>query len=237
MKLIYLLIFILTFSFALPAIAQTNNLEEEVPVTATDFSDEGLGDDDLTADLAAEALPTTDAVSYWWENLRSNVISVFTFNAEKKAAQMRLRLHRLDRKLAACAEVGDPECAAKIEQRIQALQERTERYIAKRQELREQHLRRLEEWRAKRAARLPELRQRAAERRSQRQQLLQQRQENRQQAIENRQQNRQSTIEQRQQNREQLIELRSQNLKGKLDATRQQAEEHQQNLRDLEAEN
>jgi len=237
MKLIYLLIFLLTLSFAFPAYAQADNLEEEAQVTATDFSDEGLGDDDLTTDLAAEALPTTDVASYWWENLRGNVISVFTFNAEKKAAQMRLRLHRLDRKLAACAEVGDPECAAKIEQRIQALQERTERYIAKRQELREQHLQRFEEWRAKRVARAQELRQRAAARQSQQQELLQQRQQNRQQAIENRQQNRQSTIEQRQQNREQLIELRSQNLKGKLDATRQQVGEHQQNLRDLEAEN
>ena len=171
MKLIYLLIFLLTLSFAFPAYAKTaNSLEEPAPVTVGDFSDEGLGDEDLTADLEAEALPTTDAVSYWWENLRGNVVNVFTFNAEKKAAQMRLRLHRLDRKLAACAEVGDPECAAKIEQRIQALQERTERYIAKRQELREQHLQRFEEWRAKRVARAQELRQRAAERRGQRQQ-------------------------------------------------------------------
>lgn len=259
MKLIYLLIFLLTPSFALPVYAQTaNGLEEPAAAAVGDFSDEGLGDEDLTTDLAAEALPTTDAVSYWWENLRDNVINVFTFNITKKAARLRLQLHRLDRKLAACAELGDEECVAKIEERTRALQERTERYIARHQELREQHQQRFAEWRARRAARVQELHQRAAERRNQHQELLQQRQQNRRQAIKNRQQNRQSTveqrqqnrqdviiqqrqegrqdsIEQRQQNRERLIELRSQNLKNKLDATRQQAEEHQQNLRDAES--
>ncbi|MFH1354455.1 MAG: hypothetical protein ABIH36_04180 [bacterium] len=211
MKNISFLAFLLIFIFVTPAYAQT----------VENFSDEGLGDEDLTVDLAAEALPTTDAVSYWWENFRGNVISVFTFNAEKKAARMRLRLHRLDRKLAACAELGDEECVAKVAERTQALQDRTERYIAKRQELQAQHQQRFAEWRARRAAKAQALHQRAAGLRSQRQELLQQRQESRQQAIENRRQGRQSTIEQRRQNREQLIEMRSQNLKDKLDATRQ----------------
>lgn len=220
MKTISFLTFLLVFTFAIPAHAQT----------AADFSDEGLGDEDLTTDLAAESLPTTNGVSYWWERVRHNVVSVFTFNAEKKAAQMRLRLHQLDRKLAACAAIADPECVAKIEQRIQALQDRTGRYIAKRQELRQQHQQRFEQWRAKREARIQELRQHATQRQSQHQELLQQRQQNRQQAIKNRQQRGQSTIEQRQQNREHLIEMRSQNLKDRLDAARQQADEHQQNL-------
>lgn len=234
MKTTSFLAFLLIFTFAAPAYAQT----------AADFSDEGLGDEDLSVDLAAEALPTTNGVSYWWERVRGNVVSVFTFNAEKKAAHMRLRLHQLDRKLAACAAISDPECAAKIEQRIQALQDRTERYIAKREELRQQHQQRFEQWRAKRAARLEELSQRAAERQSQRQELLQQRQQDRQQAIENRQQRRQQIQEniqqrrdQRQQNREQLIEMRSQNLKNKLDATRQQVGDHQQNTLDSINEN
>lgn len=245
MKLIYLLIFLLTPSLAFPVYAQTaNSLEEPAPVAAGDFSDEGLSDEDLTADLEAEALPTADVASYWWENLRDNVVNVFTFNITKKAARLRLQLHRLDRKLAACAELGDEECVAKIEERMRALQERTERYITRHQELREQHRQRFAEWRARRTARVQELHQRAAALRDSKQQLLQQRLENRQEAVQNRQQlwqqrkeNRQSTIEQRQQNRERLIELRSQNLKNKLDATRQQAAEHQQNLRDLEAGN
>lgn len=213
MKLIYSLIFLLTLSFTFPAYAETT----------TDFSDEGLSDADLTTDLAAEALPTTNAASFWWENVRDNVISVFTFNVEKKAAQMRLRLHRLDRKLAACAEIGDQECIAKVEERSQALEQRTEQYIAKRQELKDKFQDRFIQWRESRDAKASELQQQAAARRDQRQQLTQQRQANRQQAIQN-----------RQQNREQLIEMRSQNLKDRLDAAREGAASHQQKLRDLE---
>lgn len=220
MKTISFLAFLLIFTFATPAYAQT----------AADFSDEGLGDEDLTVDLAAEALPTTNGLAYGWERLRSNIQSIFTFNAERKAALYRLRLHRLDRKLAACAEIGDQECVAKVEEHSQNLEQRTEKYIAKRQELEANFQDRFLKWRENRQARAVQWRQHAAERQSQRQELLQQRQENRQQAIKNRQQNRQNTADQRQRNREHLIEMRSQNLKDKLDAARQRADEHQQNL-------
>ena len=155
--------------------------------TAADFADEGLSDTDLTTDLEAESLPTTDPVAFWWEQIQSNVISVFTMNAERKAEQYRLRLHILDRKLAACSEIGDEECVTRIEERMAALEERTGNYIAKREELQEQFQERFAAWRERRETRITKLREKAAERKALRADLLEERRSRRESGREHRQ--------------------------------------------------
>jgi chromosome segregation ATPase len=259
--------FLLPLSFlfifiALPAYAETpiNNdstIVGSAPITDTedvapvDFSDEGLDDEDLNSDLEAEALPTTDSFLYRWERFRNNIQSVFIFNAEKKAAHYRFRLHQLDRKLAACAEIGDEQCISKVEEHIQSLETRADKYIARRQELQERLLNKFDQWRASRSDRIEDLKERANERRDKKQELKKQREENRAEAkesrqkrheelkqrlqerkeeIKDRQQDRQITTEQRQQNREHLIEVRSSAVKNKLDATRDQVEIRNQEL-------
>lgn len=219
-----ILFIVLLFSPVLVFAQNDLSLESSIP---SDFSDEGLGDADLELDLAAEALPTTDRVRFWLERLRNNVASVFTFNVERKAAQLRLRLHQMDRKLTACAEIGDEECVAKIEVHIQALKDRTERYITRHEELSEQHQQRFEEWRQRRESRIERLRQLATDRRANRTELLEQRRAksrearaNRRDYLRNKSQESREQLDLRQQNREQLIELRSQNLKDRLDDTR-----------------
>ena len=188
--------------------------------TSTNFDDEGLTDSDLETNLAAEALPTTNGVTYWWERVRDNLVSVFTFNAEKKAAQYRVRLHRLDRKAAACAQIGDEECLVKVEKHQQALQDRAERFIARRQELKDKLEARFTDWRQQRSERQAEWKLQAVERSDQRQELLQQRRDNRSDARQSRRQQLQLRRQQgqdtrldrrsdRQQLRQQQLEQRS----------------------------
>lgn len=255
MKLSPLYIALLIIFPTLPAFAETSvSINDSVSVDnasaaaaktviSVSFSDEGLDDEDLNSDLAAEALPTANSFLYRWERFRNNIQSVFTFNAEKKAIHYRFRLHQLDRKLAACAEIGDEQCISKVEKHIQSLETRADNFIAKRQELKEQLLDKFDQWRTDRNARIEDLKQRAAERRAKRQEFREQRKEKRAEAKENRQkrreelkqrqQNRQYTAEQRQQNREQLIEMRSQSIKNKLDATRDQVKLHNQELEQI----
>ncbi len=251
---LFLIFFLLSF-FALPAFAETpSSTNDSVSVDSTsavetetvdvaDFSDEGLGDEDLSLDLEAEALPTTNNFIYRWERLRDNIKSIFTFNAEKKAALYRSRLHQLDRKMAACAEIGDEQCTSKVEEHIQALEDRADSYIERRQELQEKLLDRFDQWRANRDTRIEGLKQRAIERRAKKQELKEQREEKRAEAKKNRlerrkeaqenKQERQTTIQQRQQNREQLIEMRSSNLKNQLDATLDQVEQYNQETEEV----
>lgn len=250
MKPLLFLIALLFIFPTLPAFAETPvSISDSVSVDSTStaaantivsvsFSDEGLDDEDLNSDLAAETLPTTNIFLYRWERFRNNIQSVFTFNAEKKAAHYRFRLHQLDRKLAACAKIGDEQCISKVEEHIRSLEIRADNYIAKRQELQEKLLDKFDQWRVDRNARIEDLKQRAIERRAKRQELKEQRKGERAEAKKNRQerrkklkqrrQNRQYTIEQRQQNSEQLIEMRSQSIKNKLDATRDQVNLHNQ---------
>ena len=174
---------------------------------SVDFSDEGLDDEDLTEDLEAESLPTTDKFSYHWEQVRDNIISVFTFNAEKKAAQYRLRLHNLDRKIAACADIGDAECVAKIQERIAQMDIRAGAFIARRAELQGELQDKFDAWREARAAKITALRAQAAERKAQREELQAERQAKRDEAKENR---RIKRDEIRQKRREALEQRRAQ---------------------------
>jgi hypothetical protein len=145
------------------ALGQTD-VDATDSATVTDlFAAAGLSDDDLVADLEAENLPTTDRFGYWWENVRNNVVSVFTFNAERKSAQYNERLHTLDRKLAACAELGDENCVARVEERLIAVQDRAEIYIANQEELAEAHAERFAAWREARADHIAERHTRAEE--------------------------------------------------------------------------
>jgi hypothetical protein len=212
-----------------------------------DFSEEGLSDTDLTTDLEAEALPTTDPVAFWWEQIRGNAISLFTFNAERKAEQYRLRLHILDRKLAACSEIGDDECVTRIEERLAALKDRTEKHIARREELKEQFQERFAAWRARREARIVELREKAVERKSLREDLREERQSHREEARERRRnvmQQRQQTLQRiredrrdvRQDQRDQRQELRQEQRSERQDVRQRNREEliqlRSQNARD-----
>jgi len=241
--------------------ATTDSVTEESSVTepAVDISFAGLDDTDLEVDLEAEALPTTNGFAYRWERIRDNLVSVFTFNAEKKAARYQQRLHRLDRKLAACSEIGDAKCVDQITKHIQQLSDRTARYIANKEAIRAKHLERFNTWRDNRESLIQARREKAQQLSNRRQELRQQRQANRkaarqrrqehrqtvkdniqqhreqrQQNIQDRRDQRQLNIEQRQENREQLIEMRSEVLKDKLDTTRTKVQTRQENLTNTE---
>ncbi len=251
---------------AAPLLAQTDNTTvTDVSVGATEeFSDEGITDADLEMDLEAEALPS-DGLSFRWENIWFGLRRAFIFNAEKKAELDRQRLHQLDRKLTACADVGDEGCMQRIQERITRAQELAEKHLQKKQEILAKHRQRFEEWRAKRQARLEELKERAAQRKERREELLKQRQERRQEVQERRKKHRQEVQEriqqmrqeenvenaklrteqrmenklrpeQRMENRERLIELRSQNLKNTLDDTRKEVNERQEEINSAQQE-
>ena len=174
-----------------------------LPVLAQDdFAEEGLTTEDVTTDLAAESLPTTNGLSYWWEGVRSRVAEAFTFNAERKAARQRARLHRLDRKAEACAELGDEECLATIEEHRATLQERAEAFIARRVELSDELEARFNAWREAREGRRAELRERVAERRDQRQERREERRTDRQEA----RTNRRETLRERRETRRDTIQ-------------------------------
>lgn len=207
MPLHYLLPAALILLLASPAAAQVEVSSEtsatDIPEVAniTDLSDEGLGDDDLTTNLAAEALPTTNGIGYFWERIRDQVVTTFTFNNERKAERYRVRLHNLDRKLAACAEIGDQECVDTVEGRLAKLTDKAEEQIAKHEELAERWEERFSAWRESRETRIQGLREQALERRDQRAELRAERKANRQTARTNRQAEREEARELRQQNR------------------------------------
>jgi len=156
-------------------------------------------------DLVTEVLPK-DGWAYHWENFAFGARRFFTFDAEKKVELDQRRLHVLDGKLEACAEMGDEDCVDKIERRSERLQAITERFLQNRQEIGEAHRIRLEAWQERHEERLRRLREMARERRGQTQEIR------RQGFLEQR--------EQRQQNREKLIDMRSDRVKERQDAVR-----------------
>lgn len=233
--------------FSSPALAQeAATLEDSLSEITTDsnsvvdLSFEGLDDADLTVDLEAEALPTTNRFAYRWERFRDNVINVFTFNAEKKARHYQQRLHRLDRKLTACSEIGDSECINKIEERMQTLSDRTEKYIAKREELKEQFLTRFQNWRDNRESLIQDRKEKAGQLRDRMQELRQQRKSNYKEAHQRRQERRLQTKDKIQQRRDQrkdnIRDRRDQrqgNIKDRRDQRQLNSKQRQQNREQL----
>lgn len=203
-----------------------------VDITPTPVSPPG--DADLEAEPQAETLPG-DGISFNWEQFRQGLVRAFTFNPEKKAKLFEEHLHRLDRKLAACSELGDEECVARIEARIATLKTRAEKYMEKREELRQKHLQQFQEWRQRREVKLEELKtrlednkERFQELRDERREHLQEIKERREQLKENRQERSELRQEQRAANRDQLIELRSKNVKRTLDTTHESVQERKE---------
>ncbi|MDP3997047.1 MAG: hypothetical protein Q8P73_00935 [bacterium] len=215
----------------------TENTASDEQTAASVFDSEGLTDEDLATDLEAEALPTANPIAYWWENLRNNVISVFTFNAEKKAAFYRFRLHELDRKMAACADLGDEKCVDKIQAAQKQLQQRTEAYIAKQQELGQAALERIQAWRQHRTELLQQFRNNKATNTANSEERLRQREENRAEAIQRRQETLNNIQTRREQNRDQLIKLRSERLNNNLNNTRAQVNQAQEQYNQALGEN
>lgn len=126
------------------------------------FAEEGLTDVDLEVDLEAEVLPA-DGVRYQWESIVDRLQRVFTFNAEKKAELDRQWLQRFDRKLAACAELGNEECVEKVQERIQARTEIAQRHLEKYQGQRQEQLEKFQAWRESREELYQERQERAQE--------------------------------------------------------------------------
>lgn len=231
------------FFIASPALAQ----EVTVSPSAEPFAEEGITDDDLTANLEAEVLPT-DGFSYRWERIKFGLRRAFVFNAEKKAELDRAFLHRLDRKLEACTETGDEECAARVQAHIDAAKARHEQWLERREELKEKHLEQFQAWRERREARREELQEKLEERKAhfqelrnewleRRQEIRERRQEDFQEIKENigerrdeRRDNIEERIETRQENREQILEQRSQRVKDRLDNTRAKVLERERPL-------
>src|SRR3989338_2136727 len=141
--------------------------------TAGDIvTDTELPDSDLTQDLAAEVLPTVNRMSYGWETMRNGVIRFFTLKAENKAQLYEQHLHMLDRKLAACAEIGDEQCTELIKKRMEKLTTRATNYLERREELRDKLLERFQTWRTRREAMIPVRQERVAELKDQREELM-----------------------------------------------------------------
>jgi len=198
-----------------------------------------LPDQTLEMDVEAEALPE-DGMEYQWERFRAGLQRAFTINPEKKAALYEEQLHRLDRKMTACANLGDEECLERLRARTAAMQERAQKYLEKHAELKEKLLEQFKAWREKRQARVEALRERAKELQSGSVELKKQRQLKRPAAIQHYRQNVRLygtalPLEVRQQNQEQLIQLRSSNLKNKLDTARENAATHNRQLQDAQA--
>lgn len=255
MKVLALIMTLLLVSIATIEVTAQSPTPVSNDTDVTDeFASQGLDDGDLEEDVTAETLPT-DGLAYRWERLRFGLRRAFIFNAEKKAALDREFLHRLDRKAAACAELGDEACVARVEAHIAAARARAEKFLQKREELRAAHLERFQQWRDRREARLTQLREKATERKENVEELRQQRQEQlpnlRQRRQEMMRLQRESFPEQReglrlqtqeqikqrqengqqlQQNREHLIETRSKNVKEQLDATRTKVLERERQL-------
>lgn len=241
----------LFFPFAAIGQSPALELDEPLPVPTDETADivleEELDDSDLTADLAAESLPTQNRFSYRWELMRNGVSRFFSLKAEKKAELYQRHLHVLDRKLAACAEIGDAKCTQLIEQRITKLTTRANNYMERRQELRDKLQDKFQAWRERREAMMAERQQRVAELKNKRQELITARQETRQEARTNRATRREEikinvqerreqvkqNIEQRQENRQQLRE----NVQEERQLNLEQRRQNQEKLIELRSQN
>ena len=211
--------------------------------------DQEIADQDLEADLEAEVLPD-DGFEFVLENALFQIRRAFTFQAERKVALDQERLHRLDRKLAACTEIGDEKCIDRIETMTQAAQERTQRFLDKKAEVLGNVEENFEAWRDRRQARLDELKENADESeaesleefQSKREEAMERRDARLEELRNTRSELRESILEKRLekfnqidarlQNREELIEARSPVIKERLDTARDQV---QQRAQDLEA--
>ena len=196
-------------------------------VTADSAIDEELSDSDLSVDLAAEALPTQNQFTYRWENMRNGVLRFFTLKAENKAELYERHLHTLDRKLAACAEIGDEECTKLIEAHIEKLTARATNYLERREELRDKLQDKFQAWRQHREAMITERQQRVAELKDKREELVAARQAVTEQARQNRAA-RQEEIKTNIQERRELIEQNIDQRQENRQEIRQDAQEQRQ---------
>ena len=199
---------------------------ESNSVTA-DSAIEELSDSDLSVDLAAEALPTQNQFTYRWENMRNSVLRFFTLKAENKVELYERHLHTLDRKLAACAEIGDEQCTEAIEARIESLTARATNYLERREELRDKLQDKFQAWRQHREAMITERQQRVAELKDKREELVAARQAVTEQARQNRAA-RQEEIKTNIQERRELIEQNIDQRQENRQEIRQDAQEQRQ---------
>ena len=206
-KTTYLLI---TFSLvANSALAQVEvDFEQEITASSDVESsielDITTSDDDLVVDLEAETLPTTNRFGFWWERVSFNIKTAFTRNAEKKAEIYQVKLHQYDRKLVACAELGDEECITRIDEHMDRLTTRTENFISKRAELKEKLLTRFREWRSEREQKIDDRKERALNLKEQTQELKKNRALHREQAKKDRQAHLEEIKAKREERRNQL---------------------------------
>jgi len=192
---VFILVSALAAVIAVPTAAQETGSEAdnadsniEISVNSDDeFADEGLNSSDLSDGVEAQVLPD-EPFKFGWESAWFNIRRAFTVSAERKAALDRLRLHQLDIKLAACAELGDEECMGRIEERISDLERKANDFLQRREDLKERLQERFSLWRSKRNERIEELRERAGQRRDRLEQLYQERQENLEELRQERQQ-------------------------------------------------
>ena len=216
------------------------------PTPGDEFAEEGLSDLDLEADSEAETLPQ-DGILFGLENAWFRIRRAFTLQAERKAELDRERLHRLDRKLTACAELGDEECVTRIESMIGKTEERAQAYLERKEEIQERFQERFEAWRERRGERVEELKDVVEERKSQRDELIEKRQETlddirsrrkefndqRKEQLEELRKEQQALREDTQQLREQVIEQRSERVKKELDTTRANVNRHKTDTQEV----
>lgn len=221
-------------SSAIPSPAPNDTMDDSAIEVGID-----MPDSDLSVDLAAEALPTVNRLAYGWENMRNGVIRFFTLKAENKAELYQRHLHTLDRKLAACAEIGDEQCTKQIEDRIEKLTTRATDYLARRQELRDKLLTRFQAWRANREALITVRREKASQLQGQREELVAARkammddarqnrsirQEEMKAQLQERRAQVKENVEQRQENREQFRQDTKEQRQLNLDQRRQNQEQ------------
>lgn len=212
-----------------------------------EFSDEGLSDLDVEADAEAEILPS-DGFVFGLENAWFKIRRAVTFQVERKAKLDRARLHRLDRKLTACAELGDEACVDRIDNMISKTEERAQAYLESKQGIRDRFQEKFASWRERRGERIEALRDVTAERKERKDELLEKRKEALDEIRKRREEfstyrkgqleeirNSQQTIRQetKHQVREQIIEQRSERVKQELDATRNRVEERNTSTREV----
>lgn len=181
MKSLFLLGLTMLISFPMTALAQgatpTVMPTDQATTTVSDSALALPDDEEVEIEPQAETLPT-DGIRYQWERLRLGLVRAFTLNAQKKAALYQDHLHHLDRKLAACTELGDEACVTRIQTRIDNLNERAEKFMARKEELREKHLEQFQQWRERREEKNKELQTRLQANQGKMEELRQQRQEN-----------------------------------------------------------
>ena len=149
---------LLLFLLAAPVAAQ--DVSTDSTTTVTEESDTSITTDvDVTTDSEAEVNILID---------QEVADEELTVDVE---AELQQRLHSLDRKLTACAEIGNEECVTRVESMIDTAQERAEKYIERREELGETIKARFEEWRASRQEHIDTMKERVQKRRDRRAEL------------------------------------------------------------------